>query len=162
MKFVTLDRTTSAWFRDVVQTEGVIIQYCFVLSGISVTAEWQWHVSELLSLPMLPQVFPCMIPLTAETDFIISWESTGNFLLEWWNMSCKPVCLLWELKNLLHQKASCYKNLFYNMFSWSSVLLVLKAMLYDSCVVTFSSWNIVMYSKKPGCAGPKICPCLFK
>jgi len=41
MKFVTLDRTTSAWFRDVVQTEGVIIQYCFVLSGISVTAEWQ-------------------------------------------------------------------------------------------------------------------------
>lgn len=64
-----------------------------------------------------------------KTVFVISRDSTKKFLLECWNMSCNPVWLLWELKNLLQQKASCYKNLFYDIFAWSSVLLMLKAMI---------------------------------
>lgn len=36
-----------------------------------------------------------------------------------------------------------------------------KLWFYGSCVVTFSSWNIVIYRKKPRRAGPKICPYLF-
>lgn len=102
-----------------------------------------------------------MIPLTEETDFNISRNSTEKIVLECWNMNCNPVCLLWELKNLLQQKASCYKTLFYNIFSQSSVLLILESMiLWQLCSHFFQLgfW----YRKKPGYSGAKICPYLFK
>lgn len=152
MELAVLDRTMPAWFRSVVQTKGTIL-LCRV--RISETTGCWWHLSELLSLPMLLQIFPWCDTTDRKNRFHYFRHSTKR------NMSCNPVCLLWELKNLLQQKSQLLQKLFIICFP-DFLYLCWKIGFYGSCVVTFFSWCIVIHMKKPGCAGPNICHYLFK
>lgn len=163
-EFVMLYRTTSAWFRDVLQTEGVIQGVILLCHVRNISNNW------LVVTSVWTTVFtnaPADISLVwwhwlKKTDFIISTDSTKNFCwnAEIWVATQYVCCGSWKI--CFNRKLAVTKTSFIIYFPdlWYSSCWTLW--LYGNCRVTFSSWNIIIYRKKPGCAGPKICLYHFK